>query len=603
MSATQDSRDQLEMLRSAAKECGYSIEAVMLVAHAVSRIAADEEDRDDSDDGAARISAKAICSSLIQVAGSSYGDRALDTLEAWRLSRSEDVGRVVTGLVKAGVIRSEPGDAERHFEELFGEEDLIRAFSEVPDQCEDSTPMRRDSMGDSGLKSITLVPKLIEKHFHPLPIQGLTLTTRSWPHRVRVDLQRAIDRILERVQVVHFSGVLKQLDHRGIELHDLMTYNRHDNAITVPPMFEEIDIGEEMPARCLQLGLWLIRFGAESNVPAVILMAPKMQYGQVGGIRVEIGAPADDETRRETERFFRELEVAVQESRSYRGKVLSLEESDHYRGLSRGILVHRLRTVDRDQVILPRTTLNLLERNVINFVGQRPRLRQLGMQAKKGLLFYGPPGTGKTHTIHYLAGSLPGHTTLLITAEQVGLLSEYMVLARLLQPSIVIIEDADLIGRDRGHRQGPCDESLLNRLLNEMDGLREDAEVLFILTTNRPEMLEPALAARPGRIDQAIEFPLPDAEGREKLIRLYARSATLDDEVILAIVRKTEHVSGAFIKELMRRSAQFHMERSETSGLELCDVADALEEMLFAGGSLNKRLLGAHVDEPTETDR
>ena len=58
-------------------------------------------------------------------------------------------------------------------------------------------------------------------------------------------------------------------------------------------------------------------------------------------------------------------------------------------------------------------------------------------------MFYGPPGTGKTHTIHYLAKALEGHTTLLVTAEQVALLAEYMILARLLQPSIVVMEDVE----------------------------------------------------------------------------------------------------------------------------------------------------------------
>ena len=67
---------------------------------------------------------------------------------------------------------------------------------------------------------------------------------------------------------------------------------------------------------------------------------------------------------------------------------------------------------------------------------------------------------------------------------------------------------------------------MLNKLLNEMDGLKEDADILFILTTNRPEALEAALTSRPGRIDQAIEFPLPDEEGREKLIRLYSQGWT-----------------------------------------------------------------------------
>jgi ATP-dependent 26S proteasome regulatory subunit len=73
---------------------------------------------------------------------------------------------------------------------------------------------------------------------------------------------------------------------------------------------------------------------------------------------------------------------------------------------------------------------------------------------------------------------------------------------------------------------------LLNKLLNEMDGLKEDADILFVLTTNRPEQLEAALAGRPGRIDQAIEVPLPDAIGRGKLVRLYGRGLPLDRTVI-----------------------------------------------------------------------
>jgi len=64
------------------------------------------------------------------------------------------------------------------------------------------------------------------------------------------------------------------------------------------------------------------------------------------------------------------------------------------------------------------------------------------MSSKKGLLFYGPPGTGKTHTIRYLS-RIPEHTTLLVTAEQVTLVAEYMALARLLSPTIVVIEDVD----------------------------------------------------------------------------------------------------------------------------------------------------------------
>jgi ATP-dependent 26S proteasome regulatory subunit len=232
---------------------------------------------------------------------------------------------------------------------------------------------------------------------------------------------------------------------------------------------------------------------------------------------------------------------------------------------------------------------------VVRFINQRPELSKLGMPTKKGLLLYGPPGTGKTYTIHYLMGALPGHTTLLVTAEQVGLLDEYIALARLLQPSIVVLEDIDLIGRERdGIEVGR--ESMLNKLLNEMDGLRTDAEILFLLTTNRPEALESALAARPGRVDQAIEFPNPDELGRRKLIRLYAAGAAISDDVIAHAARVTDGVSASFIKELMRRSIQFNLEcRTNGDAIKILqnDIDQAIDELLFAGGSLNRALLGA----------
>jgi ATP-dependent 26S proteasome regulatory subunit len=192
---------------------------------------------------------------------------------------------------------------------------------------------------------------------------------------------------------------------------------------------------------------------------------------------------------------------------------------------------------------------------------------------------------------------LPEHTTLLITAEQVGLLGEYFRLARFLQPAMMIIEDVDLIAREREHMQTPGQEVLLNKLLNEMDGLREDADVLFILTTNRPDQLEPALASRPGRIDQAIEFPLPDEDGRTKLVKLYSRGLEVPEQLMALIVRRTKGASPAFIKELMRRSAQFQIALRAGSVLKQEAVDGAIEEMVFTGGALNLKLLGGSAAE------
>ena len=139
-------------------------------------------------------------------------------------------------------------------------------------------------------------------------------------------------------------------------------------------------------------------------------------------------------------------------------------------------------------------------------------------------------------------------------------------------------------------------------LFRSMDGLREDADVIFILTTNRPDQLEPALASRPGRVDQAIEFPLPDEQGRSKLAKLYSRGLELPEELVELIVRKTNGASPAFIKELMRRAAQFQFEVAANGKLQQVALDSAMEEMVFSGGALNLKLLGGADAEFDSTD-
>ncbi|QDU43195.1 putative ATPase YjoB [Symmachiella dynata] len=436
----------------------------------------------------------------------------------------------------------------------------------------------------------TLTADLIRRHFRRDEFDDLTISERLFPFRVRADLQRAIDEIFnDSSKVSHFCGIKKEYSHDGITLSACMVGSDHYAATAVPPQYEEVDVGEESPIRCLKTGLWFLETNDQRYV---VLLSSAERFGRVTGVQFQIATENCPAGTQIAQQFFRHLEEFVSTAGCYRGKVLSLEQTDHsYSGESSGISVHKLRTVSREQVVLPSHTLDLLDRNVIQFSQRRSQLSKFQQSTKKGILFYGPPGTGKTHTIHYLADALQEHTTLLITAEQIGLLSEYMTLARLLQPSIVVIEDADLIARDREDLNS-CEEVILNRLLNEMDGLKEDIDVLFILTTNRPEKLEQALASRPGRIDQAIEFPYPDEVGRAKLVQLYAAAIQLDDELINLVVKRTEGVSAAFIKELMRRALQFQLERPDAECLTSSDVEAALDEMLFIGGKLNQKLLG-----------
>jgi ATP-dependent Clp protease adapter protein ClpS len=423
-------------------------------------------------------------------------------------------------------------------------------------------------------------------HFAGIPRDQLVASSRQFPGHMRADVQAAIDRLFS-ASPLRFFGIHEEYRYETVNIAALTRVGR--NAIAVAPAeYQDVDVGQSEPVKCLVNGLWLCR---TADLRYAVVLSSHREYRNEPGTRIEIAVPAGAEGAEFVQRCFSELESAVNAARSYRGKILSLDGDNDYRGRSRGVMVHKLPPVQREDVILPEATLKLLDRNVLNFVGSRPQLRALGQSTRKGILLYGPPGTGKTHTIRYLASNLPGHTTLIITAAQVELLAHYMNLARLLQPSMVVIEDVDLIARDR-EQMGPCEESMLNALLNEMDGLKEDADILFILTTNRPEQLESALASRPGRIDQAIEVPLPDEAGRNKLVQLYGRGLPLGDAVISEAAQRTKGVSAAFIKELMRRIAQASIARDGGTSVEAGDISEALDDMLFAGGKLNVKLLG-----------
>ncbi len=168
--------------------------------------------------------------------------------------------------------------------------------------------------------------------------------------------------------------------------------------------------------------------------------------------------------------------------------------------------------------------LERIERHAFGIAQHAERLRASGRHLRRGLLLYGPPGTGKTLTAMYLASQMHGRTAVMLTGQSLGSVGASIDLATALQPAMVILEDVDLVAMDRSHEPT---NAILFELLNGMDGLDEDHDVLFVLTTNRPDLLEPALAARPGRVDQAVELPLPDAEGRRRLIELYGEGLEL----------------------------------------------------------------------------
>ena len=437
-------------------------------------------------------------------------------------------------------------------------------------------------------------PTHIARHAHHVlrelfagwPSDSLVIVKREFPAYLRVDVQRAVDALTAGARRVGIHGRNR---YEATDMASLLSERDHAKPIGAL-QFEDVDVGEGSPVRLATNAMSLI---ADADVPLAVWVNLRTDFGQSEHLGVEILAPPGEDAAARTAGMLDAIEAALAEGRTYRGKVLSLEGNETFRGMSPNALtVHDRTPVGEDGLVLPDAVTHALDSHIIRFAQQRAALKALGQSGRKGVLLYGPPGTGKTHTIRYIAERLRDHTTFLVTAEQIGMIQVYFRLARLFAPAIVVIEDADLIARQRDDMHSACDEVMLNRLLNEMDGLKADADLFVIMTTNRPETLEAALIQRPGRIDHAIEVPVPDANCRARLLRLYGRGLEIDAELFDRIVERTDGVSAAFIKEAARRLAQQSIQ-AETPGRIDSDSLDAvLTDMLSERDGLNLRLLG-----------
>ncbi|MEO1238648.1 MAG: AAA family ATPase [Pseudomonadota bacterium] len=425
----------------------------------------------------------------------------------------------------------------------------------------------------------------IMAHFEGHDLETLSTVEKVFPVTVQPDMETALTQLLPGAV---FAGVSGRRSYETLTFSYILNEQR-EPPIIAAPQYLDIDIGEQKNARAVASGLW---FFAINDHPMAVLLAQVGQMEHNPGVQVQVIASEPAGGHAEAQAILAALSTRLSEASVYRGKALSFATTRHYMGGLGALKIHRLPRLGRDDVILSKTTLETLDRTVFQFIATRQALAEKGFSTKRGLLLYGPPGTGKTHFIRYLLGHLEGHTSLLVTAEQVAFFEDVMGIARALQPSVVVIEDADLLAGAR-EDQSACGQVLLNSLLNHMDGLTDDAEILFILTTNRPETLEAAVRDRPGRIDQAIEVPLPDADCRSRLLKLYCAEMPISDDACADCVRRTDGASAAFMREVARRMAQFALARNARK-IQMQDLQAALGDMV-ADGSFTARALGAEA--------
>src|SRR5436190_7909604 len=223
------------------------------------------------------------------------------------------------------------------------------------------------------------------------------------------------------------------------------------------------------------------------------------------------------------DRFFNEMDRRRRELSIYRGKVIDPEVST---GGIHSIGFRAIKRVDEQSLVLPDSVKQLIRSAIVGFYDHADTLRAMGVEMKRGVLFHSPPGTGKTSISLYLAGLLPKFTVCFVSGQRLLYPREICRMARYLQPTMVVFEDIDLVAEERD-TNGLA--TVLGELMNQIDGCEPDEQVLFIMNTNSLQRLEGAVRNRPGRVDQIIDIPLPDADARKRLIHYFARGLSVPE--------------------------------------------------------------------------
>lgn len=403
-----------------------------------------------------------------------------------------------------------------------------------------------------------------------------------------------LDVAVERLLAAHGGGQLVGIgggDQRHHQTFGDMLANRGSWGTPVGAVDRtRLDTGPRTSRAAVALGVHLFRF---DGVPVAMLQRqPNQTFGVGSALEVVAAGPVTEELLAQV----RELLVTCS---VFRGQVLAFDLTGGMYGPSEGGIRFLERPdLDAADVVLPEGTLTRVSRHVVGTVRHRGLLRAAGQHLKRGLLLYGPPGTGKTHTVRYLLGQLPEVTCVVLAGNALGLVSEATELAHALQPAVVVLEDVDLIAEHRDMAGGP--QPLLFTLLDAMDGLTAEADVAFILTTNRADLLEEALSQRPGRVDLAVEIPLPDGDARRALLGLYTRDLPLSEGALDLAAERCAGVTASFFKELARRTVLIAAEAGRPVHDEW--LADALAEMLADSESLTRALVGGGRAEREDGD-
>ena len=437
---------------------------------------------------------------------------------------------------------------------------------------------RRRKSDRPGLVSV------LQEHLGADP-RALSVVTEEVPAHRYVDLDVALEEVQRHGESQQMLGVGGGQQRRHHSLSEILEAAGHYGQFPIAAVdYVNLATGPDTTRQAISFGLRLFTVG---TVPVAVLQrTADPRYGvpvaQMEVLTPVAGVAAD---------LIATVHRLMSERSVLRRQVISLGVSSYAPGVG-GITFHRRPALTSTEIVLPGGILDRVQRHVAGVAYHRDRLHASGQHLKRGVLLHGPPGTGKTHTVRFLLGALPELTVILLAGPSIRFVAEAAHMARALAPALVVLEDCDLVAESRDHYPGA--QPLLFEVLETLDGLSDDVDVAFLFTTNRVEVLEPALAQRPGRVDLAVEVPLPDEAARRSLIALYARNLPFTAAVLDRAATRTMGTTASFAKELVRRAVVNAADAGhDTSDV---DLDEALTEMLSEAEALSRSLLGASVE-------
>jgi cell division protease FtsH len=340
------------------------------------------------------------------------------------------------------------------------------------------------------------------------------------------------------------------------------------------PKYVNVPLSCSDAMKCLAEGVMFLR------TPGGIRFVVRISADPYNGVlSLETHVPAD--RAQIADHFFSGIATFIRENNIFRGQRITPDggfvDVAHYTW---------------DDLILAEEQKLSIRRNIVDMIARQSLYERNGVATKRGIMFHGPPGTGKTLTGKVLASQMQGVTFIWVTPNHIRGPSSVVGiygLARELAPTIVFIEDVDLIAKDRSL---DGENPVLCELMNQLDGIKENRGVITIVTTNYPGIVEGALQNRPGRFDRRIEFSLPDAAVRERMLASMLDGRVLDKDArpidLRAVAAMCDGMSPSHLREVVNTAVMNAIDGGSLTATDLAVIdndhlTDAAMEVLANG--------------------